>query len=68
MDKYDMVQVWKVKLAELELQKELMIKDNQFTEENLADMDEMIINAKQELAKAIREAKEDDYGQNDRSR
>ena len=64
---YDMVEVWKFKLKELEFQKEMMLKDKQFTEKEIADLDEMIESTKQGLKKAIIE-KSKENGTNNKSR
>ena len=53
MEEYDMVQVWKLKIRELELQLELMKKDPQFSEEEINDMKEMIKQAKSEYTKEL---------------
>ena len=53
MEEYDMVQVWKLKIRELELQLELMKKDPQFSEEEINDMKEMIKKAKSEYTKEL---------------
>ena len=64
---YDMVEVWKFKLKELEFQKEMMLKDKQFTKKEIADIDEMIESARTELKKAIIEKSKED-GKNNKSR
>ena len=64
---YDMVEVWKTKLLELELQRELMSKDKQFTEEELTNMDNMIKHVKKEYTKAVIE-KEKENGKNNKNR
>ncbi len=53
MEEYDMVEVWKLKIRELELQLELMKKDPQFSEEEINDMKEMIKQAKSEYTKEL---------------
>ena len=57
---YNMVTVWRNKLAELELQRELMSKDKQFSNVELNDMDEMIKQVKHELANAIIEERKNE--------
>ena len=53
MDKYTMIEVWKMKLNELYLQEELMKKDNKFTKEDLADLRFIINYVRSELKKEI---------------
>ena len=53
MDKYTMIEVWKMKLNELYLQEELMKKDNKFTKEDLADLRAIINYVRSELKKEI---------------
>ena len=51
MEEYNMLEVWRVKLLELKLQRKLMTMDKQFTKEDLKDMDEMIKQVQKEYAK-----------------
>ena len=51
MNEYNMLDVLRLKLFELKIQKELMTKDKQFTKEDLDGMDEMIKQLQEEYAK-----------------
>ena len=60
MDEYDMLEVWKGKLYELKLQKELMIMDKQFSKKDIDVMDEVIRQVKKEYAKALVEKQKEE--------
>ena len=59
MEEYNMVKIWRDKLAELELQRKLMSMDEKFSHKDLMDMDEMIKQVKKEYAKAVMEEEKD---------
>ena len=51
MEEYNMLEILRIKLLELRLQRKLMTMDKQFTKEDLKDMDEMIEQVQKEYAK-----------------
>lgn len=53
MEKYNMIEIWKMKLKELYLQEELMKKDNKFTIEELRDLRVIIEYVRNELKKEM---------------
>lgn len=53
MEKYNMIEIWKMKLRELYLQEELMKKDNKFTKEELHDLRVIIEYVRNELKKEM---------------
>ena len=50
MEKYTMIDIWKMKLRELYLQEELMKKDKNFSKEELSDLKVIINYVKKELS------------------
>ena len=59
MEEYSMVEVWKLKLRELRLQKAMMRIDKKFSSEDLDEMDKNIEYVRKELAKAMLEEKKE---------
>ncbi len=60
MEEYSMVEVWKLKLRELRLQKAMMRIDKKFSSEDLDEMDKNIEYVRKELAKAMLEEKKEE--------